>query len=106
MKVTAQDLRERYESMETEQLLELRARGTLTKTAARVLEQVLAGRSVSPEQQAVVTELQKQVDEQTELLASLAPPGKRLGAQLIDSFVDRDHFTFVRASVACDWGTA
>lgn len=46
MKVTEQDLRERYEALETEQLLELQAQGTLTETAARVLEQVLAERSV------------------------------------------------------------
>jgi hypothetical protein len=35
MQVTEQDLRERYASMETEQLLELQAQGNLTESAAR-----------------------------------------------------------------------
>jgi hypothetical protein len=42
MKVSEQDLRERYESLETEQLIELQAKGGLTEVATRVLEQVLA----------------------------------------------------------------
>jgi hypothetical protein len=46
MKVTEQDLRERYETLETRELLELQAQGTLTETAARVLEQVLADRAI------------------------------------------------------------
>jgi uncharacterized RDD family membrane protein YckC len=63
VEVTEQDLRERYESLATEELLELKARATLTDTAARLLEQVLAARSVSSEEQV------------------------RLGAQLIDAFI-------------------
>jgi uncharacterized RDD family membrane protein YckC len=88
VEVTEQDLRERYESLATEELLELKARATLTDTAARLLEQVLAARSVSSEEQVRVTaEIEQRVAEQREAIASLASLGERLGAQLIDSFI-------------------
>jgi hypothetical protein len=43
MQVTENDLRERYAGMETEQLLELQAQGSLTETAGRVLEEESSG---------------------------------------------------------------
>jgi len=88
MQVTEQDLRERYASMETEQLLELQARGDLTETAARVLEQELARRPISAEDRAAITsELKQQTAEQDELIKSLASPPQRFTAQFIDSVV-------------------
>lgn len=88
MEVTEQDLLEHYRSLETHELLELKARGTLTDTAARVLEQVLAERSVSSEEQVRVTaEIEQRVSEEREAIASLASLGERVGAQLIDSFL-------------------
>lgn len=88
MQVTEQDLRERYASMETEQLLELQARGDLTETAARVLEQELARRPISAEDRAAITsELQQRTAEQDELIKSLASPPQRFTAQFIDSVV-------------------
>ncbi len=88
MKVTEQDLRDRYEALQTEQLLELRAQGTLTETATRVLEQVLAERSVSAQARAEFTsQFEREAAAQDEAMASLASRGARLGAQLIDTFV-------------------
>jgi uncharacterized RDD family membrane protein YckC len=88
MQVTEQDLRERYEALETEQLLELQAKGTLTETAARVLEQVLAERQVSPETRAaLVSQIEKRVAAENEAVGLLASRGARLGAQLIDVVV-------------------
>ena len=88
MEVTEQDLLERYQSMETEELLELKARGTLTDTATRILEQVLAQRSVSSEERVRLTaEIEQRVSAEREATASLASLGERIGAQLIDSFV-------------------
>jgi len=88
MQVTEQDLRERYASMETEQLLELQARGDLTETAARVLEQELARRPISAEDRAAISsELKQQTAEQDELIKSLASPPQRFTAQFIDSVV-------------------
>jgi uncharacterized RDD family membrane protein YckC len=88
MQVTEQDLRERYASMETEQLLELQAQGNLTETAARVLEEELAKRSISPrDRAAIASELKQQTAEQDELLASLASPAQRFTAQFIDSIL-------------------
>ncbi|MFC4314487.1 RDD family protein [Steroidobacter flavus] len=90
MKVTEQDLLERYESLETEQLIELQAQGGLTETATRVLEQVLAGRSVSPaERVAVASEAQQRVAEQAAMKAAIPSPGVRLGAKLIDVVVSQ-----------------
>jgi uncharacterized RDD family membrane protein YckC len=86
MKVTEQDLREHYESLETEQLIELHAQGTLTEMAMRVLEQVLAGRSVPTEERAALeSEFKKQAAAQDATLASLASPSERLGAQMVDT---------------------
>lgn len=86
MKVTEQDLRERYETLETRELLELQAQGTLTETAAGVLEQVLAERSVSTEARAAVAaELKEEASARNEEMGSLASPGVRLGAPLIDT---------------------
>jgi uncharacterized RDD family membrane protein YckC len=86
MKVTEQDLRERYETLETRELLELQAQGTLTETAAGVLEQVLAERSVSTQARAAVAaELKEEASARNEEMGSLASPGVRLGAQLIDT---------------------
>lgn len=85
MKVTEQDLRERYEALETEQLLELQVRGTLTETATRVLEEVLAERSISAEDRAAfASQLKKQAATHDETMAALASREARLGAQLID----------------------
>lgn len=88
MKITEQDLRERYESLETDQLIELQTRGGLTDTATRVLEQVLAERSVSTEERVAVTaEVKERLDAEAAMMASLASRGARLGARLIDFFV-------------------
>lgn len=88
MQVTEQDLREHYEGLETERLLELKAQGTLTETATRVLEQVLARRSLPTEEQAALeAQFRKQIAAQEELSASLASRWARLGAQIIDSMV-------------------
>lgn len=90
MQVTEQDLRERYESMETEQLIELQARGGLTETATRVLEQVLAGRSVSTaERVAVASEIKERVAAQEAMRSALSSPELRLGAKLIDLVVSQ-----------------
>jgi hypothetical protein len=40
----AEQLRETYASMDTEELVELRARGTLTETAQKVIEEELRAR--------------------------------------------------------------
>ena len=86
MQVTEQDLRERYQGLETAQLLELQAQGTLTDTATRVLEQVLAERSISAaDRAAFVSEFEKQAVAQEETMAALASRWQRLGAQVIDS---------------------
>ncbi len=45
MEVTDQELRERYESLETQELIELRDAGTITESALSVLEEVLESRS-------------------------------------------------------------
>ena len=88
MQVTEQDLRERYGGMETEQLLELQAQGSLTETAGRVLDEELAKRSISPQDRAaIVSELKQHTAQQDELLASLASPPQRFSAQFIDSIV-------------------
>jgi uncharacterized RDD family membrane protein YckC len=88
MKVTEQDLRERYETLETRELLELQAQGTLTETAARVLEQVLADRAIPAGERATVTaEIEAEANARDEQLAALASRGARLGAQLIDFMV-------------------
>jgi uncharacterized RDD family membrane protein YckC len=88
MKVTEQDLRERYESLETHQLIELQTRGGLTETATRVLEQVLAERSVTTEERvAVASEVKQRVAEQDAMKAALASLEARLGAQLLDFVV-------------------
>jgi uncharacterized RDD family membrane protein YckC len=88
MEVTEQDLRENYESLETEQLLELKLRGTLTDTANGVLEQILAERSISSEERAkLAAEIQEQLSEDDALMSSLASRGERLAGQLIDSFL-------------------
>lgn len=88
MKVTEQDLRERYETLETEQLIELQAQGGLTETATRVLEQVLAERSVSTEQRVAVTaEVKERAAAREAMMAALAPLEARLGAQVIDFVV-------------------
>jgi uncharacterized RDD family membrane protein YckC len=90
MQVTEQDLRERYESMETEQLIELQARGGLTEIATRVVEQVLAGRSVSTaERVAVVAEIKQRVVEQEAMQSAFASPEVRIGAKLIDFVVSQ-----------------
>jgi uncharacterized RDD family membrane protein YckC len=88
MQVTEHDLRERYAGMETEQLLELQAQGSLTETAGRVLEEELAKRSISAQDRAAIaSELQQYKSQQAELLASLASPPQRFSAQFIDSIV-------------------
>lgn len=88
MEVTEQDLRERYESLQTHQLIELQAQGMLTETATRVLEQVLAERSVSAEERVAVTsEMKQRAAEQAAMRAALASLGERLGAQLFDGVV-------------------
>jgi uncharacterized RDD family membrane protein YckC len=96
MEVTEQDLRERYAGMETVQLLELQAQGTLTETAARILNEELARRSISPQERtAIVSGLAEQTASQDELLASLASPPQRFSAQFIDAVVTL--FIFVPA---------
>jgi hypothetical protein len=88
MKVSEQDLRERYEGMESEQLLELHTRGSLTEAARRVLEQVLVERSVSAEKRASLeSEIKQRAAARDEEIASLASLGERLGAQCIDFVV-------------------
>ena len=88
MQVTEQDLCERYAGMETAQLLELLAQGSLTETASRVLDEELAKRSISPrDRAAIVSELKQHIVQQDELLASLASPPQRFTAQFIDSIV-------------------
>jgi uncharacterized RDD family membrane protein YckC len=84
MQVTEQDLRERYASMEDEQLIELQVQGNLTEVAARVLQQELAKRSISPENLAAITAKAK---EQTAERDDLASPPQRFVAQFIDSIV-------------------
>lgn len=74
--------------MQTEQLLELQAQGSLTETAGRVLDEELARRSISPQDRAaIVSELKQHTAQQDELLASLASPPQRFSAQFIDSIV-------------------
>lgn len=88
MRVTEAELRANYEALETERLLELQARGTLTEAAARVLEQILRERSVPSEERVrIVSETQKRIAEKIEEVAALASRGERAGAQLIDTFV-------------------
>lgn len=81
MNVTEQDLRNRYEALETEQLISLQIQGTLTETATRVLDQVLAERGVSAGERATVA---SEIRSQTAAPESLASLGERLGAQVID----------------------
>ncbi|HEY7640521.1 MAG TPA: RDD family protein [Steroidobacteraceae bacterium] len=86
MNVTEEGLREHYRTLETGQLIELQAQGTLTDMAARVLEQVLAERSVPSEERAKLTsEITERVSAEREAKQSLASLGQRLGAQLIDT---------------------
>jgi uncharacterized RDD family membrane protein YckC len=60
----------------------------LTETATRVLEQVLAERSVSAEHRvAIASDLKQQAAAQNEKMAALASLWTRLGAQLIDSVI-------------------
>jgi uncharacterized RDD family membrane protein YckC len=88
MNVTEQDLRERYETLNTEQLIELQAHGGLTEMAARVLEQVLAERSVSVEERvAVASAVEKRAAARDAMTAALASLEARLGAQVIDFVV-------------------
>lgn len=49
MEITKKDLLERYKSLSTEELIELRARGTLTDIAATVLEELLESRGIKKE---------------------------------------------------------
>ena len=49
MKVSKQELREHYDSLKTEELLELRQAGTLTELASSVMEDVLASRGITSE---------------------------------------------------------
>jgi hypothetical protein len=49
MEVTEEDLREQYESLETEELIEMYRNGELTELASSVLTQVLKERGISPE---------------------------------------------------------
>jgi tetratricopeptide (TPR) repeat protein/membrane associated rhomboid family serine protease len=49
MEVTEQDLREQYESLETEELIEMYRNNELTELASSVLTQVLRERGISPE---------------------------------------------------------
>jgi hypothetical protein len=64
MQVTENDLRTHYELTDTEELIELRARNTLTDTAVAVLNQVLIERGVSKDLQKQVIEEHK--DENSE----------------------------------------
>lgn len=95
MNITEQDLRERYESMETHQLVELQMRGGLTEMASRVLQQVLAERSLSQEELgAVEAEVKRAAAAREATMAVLASRGARVGAQAIDFAVFLAIFSF------------
>ena len=49
MKITEQDLREQYEKLETEELIELYTKTELSDLASSILTQILGERGVSPE---------------------------------------------------------
>ena len=88
MQVTATDLRNTYEKLETAQLVELRSKGTLTETATAVLAQILAERGVSPtEQQQIETETLEQSNRQKSYYTGLATVWQRALGRLIDSLI-------------------
>ncbi len=88
MSVTESDLRERYDAMPLEQLLELvdqRAKGRLTSIAESVLEDVLNSRGVPTEvRDQISASAQAKAEEDDQLDESLASSGARLLARVID----------------------
>jgi uncharacterized RDD family membrane protein YckC len=85
MNKMAEQLRETYTDMETEDLLSLRANGTLTETATSVLNEVLSTRNISDNTIAAVeTEVNQRLHEEYAIRTSLASIPKRFGAQFID----------------------
>lgn len=84
MKITAESLKERYQCMETPELVALRSEGGLTEVAMSVLDEELKARGVTDEMQAAIGGEIQSGKSQPEHLASL---GSRLGAQLIDDLI-------------------
>ncbi len=88
MDVTEASLRERYSQMDTDQLIEMAAAGTLTDMASAVIEEVLAERGVKEEDKSkIISELDNEWKKASEITNALAPLGGRIVAQVIDSVV-------------------
>ncbi len=104
MSVTESDLRNRYEAMTMEQLLELvdqRATGGLTAIAESVLEEVLNSRGVPTEIRAQIDEsAQAKVVKDRQFDESLASPGDRLLARAVDLLLLTFVAIFLRAFTA------
>jgi len=81
MIITEQELRQRYETMTTDQLVALQLRGTLTEMAQNVLESVLRDRNVTPELKSQVI---AEVTADKEKAGLLASYGARFFGHLLD----------------------
>ena len=84
MEVTRDSLYHRYKEMETEELIELSTRNTLTEVASQVLKQVLTERNVTEDTILDIKEEIKQAEGEILPLASL---GDRFIAQILDGIV-------------------
>lgn len=86
MQITKEDLRERYDSLSTEELIDLRAKGTLTELALGVLNQVLESRGLSTEaQQRAVDEAKHKIEVEKSRRDVFASLSDRLLAQVLDT---------------------
>jgi uncharacterized RDD family membrane protein YckC len=81
----AAQLRESYMEMGAEDLLYLRAQGTLTETAEAVLEEVLKAKGVDPEQaETIEAGFRQEVQNKKAVEKRLASIASRLSAKVID----------------------
>jgi|FreactcultuFSWF8_1027224.scaffolds.fasta_scaffold00444_11 uncharacterized RDD family membrane protein YckC len=84
----AAQLRETYNEMSAEDLLHLRAQGTLTETAEAVLQEVLQTKGMDPDKARTIEEgFRREVLVNAAAALRLPSVGRRLTAHILDMFV-------------------
>jgi uncharacterized RDD family membrane protein YckC len=88
MEISEAELRERYQSLSTDELIDLRSKNTLTELASRILDNELDRRGLSiQEQERLSKELLENTQKENRADAYFASLGERLVAQIIDSII-------------------
>jgi uncharacterized RDD family membrane protein YckC len=88
MEISEAELRERYQSLSTDELINLRSKNTLTELASRILDNELDRRGLSiQEQERLSKELLENTQKENRADPYFASLGERFVAQIIDSII-------------------